>query len=932
MRSIKPNTRAACLALAVLVTLLLAGCSGGSSLANGAKYQAEGKYRAASIEAKKILQHDDKDAGAWLLLGKASLMLGDPKAARDDLDKARTHGAAPAAWAVPLGQALLVSQAYDKLLDELPAKPDFDATTNAEVLVLRGDAFRELKQFNQAQGAYQQALASVPRDALALVGLARLAAASHDMDAAGKYVQQALAAAPDSPQAWTTKADLAFASGDAAGAEAAYQKAINIKHADWLPQQQYYARVQCVSAQLQQGKLTDALDGIQTLQRMAPQQPYPHYLHALVLYRQHHYDDAVTQLQQVLQKSPNDAEAQMLLGVVNYAQGSYSQAEMQFSSVLGTDQGNVGARRLLALAQYRQGRSQQALATLRPSVAGQASDAQLLAQLKQASSAEAPLPGMATSAAASAVAAQPASGLARADQALVSGNESEAVRLLTQMPAGDASLEAQRNILLVITYVKEKRLADAVKVAAAYVAKHPDDSGAHLLYGTTLITAGKRDAARAQYLEALKLNPKNLAALLSLGSLEALEGHYPAAAARYQAALKQDPHSAAAMAELGRLAMQQGDQTQARKWFTQAIAAEPKAPAAYLGLLTLQTQARQFGDAVDTATRLVAAVPGSPEALNALGAAQFNAGHADAALRPLQQAVAAAPQVPAYRINLARVQILTKHSADAERSLAEVIKGEPGDVTAVAMLAQLKARDHDLPGALALARTLQTQPDVATKATGFALEGDLYMADKQFDKADAAYQHGLQVQASQALVMRQFQALAAGGAKAPDSVLVDWLGKHPDATVVRLLLGQYYLGRAQLAQAADQYQRVLKAQPENVGALNNLAWIYTEQHDPKALALAAQAYKLAPDAPGIGDTYGWALLAAGRPAEALPILARAAKKAPKAAEIQFHLAVAQSRSGDVTAAKATLDALTKSGATFKDKPEAEKLLSDLDKQ
>lgn len=930
MQCIKPNARAARLGLVVLIAALLGGCGGHGNLADGARYQAEGKYRAAYIEAKKVLQHDDRNGKAWLLLGKASLMLGNPKDARDELDKARANGAGPADWAVPLGQALLVSQAYGKLLDELPAKPAFDAATNAQVQVLRGDAFRELRQFNQAGDAYRQALADEPKDALALVGLARLAAMNHDMAAADKYVQQALAAAPASPQAWTAKADLAFAGGDAASAEAAYQKALAATPGDWLPQEQYYARVQLASTQLRQGQLAAALQGIQTLQKMAPQQPYPHYLHAVVLYQQHHYDDAVTQLQQVLQKAPDNLEAQMLLGTVNYAQGNYSQAEMQYSNVLGADHGNVSARRLLALAQYRAGNPQQALATLRPGYPAATSDAELLAQLKQASAADAPLPGMPTAVASAPVAAaQAPTDLARADHALVSGDESEAVRLLTQMPAGDASLEAQRNIMLVISYVQQKRLDEAMKVAAAYVAKHPGDSGAHLLYGTTLVTAGKRGDARAQYLEALKLNPKNLAAQLSLGSLAALEGSYQDAAAHYQAALKQDPHDAAAMTELGRLALRQGNPTQAGTWFTQAIAAAPQASAAYLGQLTLQTQAHQWNDAVATARQMVSALPRNAAALNALGAAQFNAGHADAALQPLQQAVDLAPQVPTYRINLARVQVVTKHPQDATRNLTEVIKGTPGDVVAVAMLAQLKAHQHDLPGALQLAGSLQSQAAPDTRAAGYALAGDLYMADRQYAKADAAYQDGLKVQASQTLVMKHFQALAASGAKAPESVLADWLGKHPDDQAVRLLLGQYYLGHSQLPQAAEQYERVLKAQPNNVGALNNLAWIYTEQHDPRALALAAQAHKLAPDAPGVADTYGWALLAANQPKDALPILALAAKATPKAADIQYHLAVAQARTGDKAAARTTLQALRASGAKFTDSAAADQLYQSL---
>jgi thioredoxin-like negative regulator of GroEL len=57
----------------------------------------------------------------------------------------------------------------------------------------------------------------------------------------------------------------------------------------------------------------------------------------------------------------------------------------------------------------------------------------------------------------------------------------------------------------------------------------------------------------------------------------------------------------------------------------------------------------------------------------------------------------------------------------------------------------------------------------------------------------------------------------------------------------------------------------------------------------------------------------------------LPILAKAAKAAPKVASIQYHLAVAQARVGDKEAALGTLESLRKSAADYADKQAAEEL-------
>src|SRR3546814_120598 len=140
----------------------------------------------------------------------------------------------------------------------------------------------------------------------------------------------------------------------------------------------------------------------------------------------------------------------------------------------------------------------------------------------------------------------------QAGNALGSGNASEAIRLLQKIPVGDAASEARRVPMLAMAYVRENRPDEAVKTGAEYVRKNPQNSAAHLLYGTTLVAAGKRAEARAQYSEAYKLNPKNIEALLSLGSLDSIDGHYKDAVGRYETVLEQDPKSAMAMTALGR--------------------------------------------------------------------------------------------------------------------------------------------------------------------------------------------------------------------------------------------------------------------------------------------------------------------------------------------------------------------------------------------
>lgn len=927
MSGMKRGTVVRCL-LAAGVVLGLSGCGmvgGHGSLAAGAKYESSGNYRGAYIEAKKVLQKDSKNGAAWLLLAKASLMLGNPQDALSDLQNAQANGVPESEWAVPLGRVLLITQKYAELLKQLSPDGVTSSADKLSVYVLRGDAYIGLKQTAQAAQAYHAALALNPKDPSVLVGLAKLAVSENDLDAAVGYVQQALNAAPDYSEAWIQKGDLAFAVLNYAGAEQNYQKALDIKSHALLPQQQFYARSRLADAQIQQDKLAQALGNVQTLEKMSPAQPYPHYLHAVIYYKQQHFDEATSQLQQVLKIVPNNEPAQLLMGAVNYAQGNFGQAEMYLSNVMGMDQKNTAARRLLALTLYREGRTNQAVDMLRQALPGKPSDAELLAVLQH--QAEVGFGGTEAPPGASSTAGSSDARLASASQLIAAGNEQGALRLLEALPDSDRSLQPGRYSLMVQAYLKENHPAEAVRVAAEFVKKEPRSSDAHLLYGTALVAAGKRVQARAEYLESSKLDSKNLAPLFSLASLDMLEGQVRDASNVYQQVLKKDSRNALAMTALGRVAASQGNKREAVKWFKEAISTAPKFATPYLGLIAVYGSSAQFAEARDTARQLMAIAPDDPATLDDLGAVQLNTGQYQDALPPLEKAVKLSPQNALYRANLARAQILNKNIKGAEDNLHQVIQAAPTDVSAVTLLAFLKLQEGDMPAALGLASSLEKQ--VATAAQGYSLEGDLYLSKQIYAKAVEAYQHSLKLDYNRQTVMKTFVALNDTGTVGAKDVVVGWLAKHPEDDAMRMLLAQYYQEHAQLGQAAEQYRQVVEKYPSNVDALNNLAWIYTQTGNTEAVSLAERAYKLAPTGAAIQDTYGWALTMNGQAKKALPILLSAVKEAPQAGTLQYHLAVAQARSGDTAGAKTTLQALLKSGASFPAKADAQKLYRDL---
>jgi tetratricopeptide (TPR) repeat protein len=90
-------------------------------------------------------------------------------------------------------------------------------------------------------------------------------------------------------------------------------------------------------------------------------------------------------------------------------------------------------------------------------------------------------------------------------------------------------------------------------------------------------------------------------------------------------------------------------------------------------------------------------------------------------------------------------------------------------------------------------------------------------------------------------------------------------------------MGLSYQMKKDFTMAEREYNTVLKARPNDVNTLNNLAYMYAEgmKQPQKAVEHAAKAARLRPGSPNVQDTYGWALAMAGRTEEALPVLQRA---------------------------------------------------------
>ncbi|WP_221901498.1 tetratricopeptide repeat protein [Bathymodiolus platifrons methanotrophic gill symbiont] len=180
-----------------------------------------------------------------------------------------------------------------------------------------------------------------------------------------------------------------------------------------------------------------------------------------------------------------------------------------------------------------------------------------------------------------------------------------------------------------------------------------------------------------------------------------------------------------------------------------------------------------------------------------------------------------------------------------------------------------------------------------TLSLGKVLKGDIYFAEKKYQEALQNYQLAYQIKPTiQTLDKILKSMLIQDKLQDAQKLLEQELAKNTDNTLIQLRLASLYQSSKQYDLAIKHYESVLVKQADNMTVLNNLAWVYSQQNNPKALKLAQQAYTKAPKSAAIADTYGYILLQYGQASESLTVLKHAAKLAPNIAEIQLHLAEA----------------------------------------
>lgn len=914
------------LLLAVALASLVA-CGGGSTesmLVSARDYIAKKDNKAAIIQIKNVLQKTPDSVEARYLMGVALLESGEVAAAEVELKKALDLKALPEDVIPKLAQARVATRQFKKVIDDFGTTQLKSPQANAELQTNLAGAYAGLGKVDNFQTALAAALAANPGFEPALIMQARQRAANKDYDQALASADNILAKNPHSVEAWRLKGDIFnFAKPDVEQAIAAYKKAIESKP------DAVVANVSLINLYLAKGKLEEASAQFEALRKVAPNNPQTRYLQAQLSYQKKDFKVAREQSQLLLRMAPTNGRILQLAGAVEFQLNSLLQAEALLSKAVNVSPDLVLARRMLVMTYLRSGQPAKALATLNQGIAKGVVDPEI-----NSIAGEVYLQNGDTKKAEEffAKAAKAAPEDARKQTALalshlVAGNAETGFGELQAIAANDKGITA--DMALISAHLRKGDFDKALKAIDALEKKQPDKPLAANLRGRTLLAKKDQLGARKSFEQALAVDPAFFPAVASLAALDLADKKPQEAKKRFEAVLAKDPKQPQALLAMAELAARTGaPKEEIGVLITKAVDANPAEPGPKLLLIDFYLSNKEIKQATSAAQNAVAALPDNPDLLEALGRVQQSAGEFNQAITSFNKLAGMQPLLPKPLLRLADAYMANKNKDGAVQSLKRALDVKPDLIEAQRGLIALSLDDKRYTDANVMARSIQKQRP--KEAVGYVLEGDIAAAQKNWDQAAAAYRLGIKEIASPELAIKLHSVLNAASKSAEaDKFSAGWLKDNPKDFAFQFYLGDYAIARKDYAGAEKAYLSVVKLQPNNGAAYNNLAWVAGRLKKPNAFEFGEKALALSPNQPAFLDTLAMLHSDGNNYAKALELQTKALELQPENGLFKLNLAKIHIQGGKKDLARKALDELAKLGEKFAGQAEVANLLKTL---
>jgi len=858
------------LAGSLLLTLpMLSGCNGGpdssealSHINRAETYSEQGQFRSAVLEVKNAIQKDPNNVSHIVRLADLYLQVGAPREAAELLEPWIQEQ--PEAVALTLARAYVEQGKHLSATETLALQTPSSPEDQLETALIRAEALRRSGEVPEALALYNNLSSSNPTNPDVISGLLQAQLNLGQNTQAVNTASEWLEKNEKTPEVLYWKGLAQYRQNQLEQSSATLTDAVGI-----LPTSDMFLPIRrniltTLSRVLtEQGKITEAQLYNRVLAENLDTGARDQAAAAIAALKEKNFVEAKAILRDILKLDPENERVAMMLGAISAGTGELEEGAQLLAENLDPETTPTQFIRAATMAQIDTGDGEAALKTLERAIEARPNDNELLAMHGVLALG---LPGHEDSGVASlskAISNEPDRvrfRLALARHYLKDDKPEQALgQLRMAFTANPADWTTTSTYLNVLIQRGEKQ--EAAEIRDSLLNGYSDHPRAVLLASLADTQLGNPDKARARLEKLVKEGPKLQAPKVALASLYVQAGQREKAVNLLIDAATLTPDAIRPLQQAGQIYTQDHTAAETRAWLAGIAKAHP-----------------ELEQNTDTLTALI-------------DLSQGKLTQARSTLSQWQDSESATVKRAYGRLLLAEAQVAVndKEWSQARAKAGEAIALEPENL-ALALLpvkiAQMEGKVDDAYTAL----------DAVEKTYGERAATMLARANliKQQNGSEAVYEYLSEKWQDTRDI--QLMPPLIGLAKEQDPKSIEgltesWLNEAPQNLAAHLARADWLMANNQETVAENHYEQVLAQQPNNVAALNNLAWVLREEDRDRALKLAQKASEIAPNSPAVLDTYGWILHLSGQQKKAAKYIEQARALAPNNEDIAEHLKI-----------------------------------------
>ena len=469
----------------------------------------------------------------------------------------------------------------------------------------------------------------------------------------------------------------------------------------------------------------------------------------------------------------------------------------------------------------------------------------------------------------------------------------------------------------------------------------PKRSPHRLRYADFLLRTGRITEGK-DYLNALIDDaPDFLSAKIQLAMLTSTEGKHGEARKLVEFVLGHDPQHYEASLLLGRICLATREGRKAEDVFEKLTQRQPGVAAFHYYLAHAQLQQNKLAAALGSLNRALAINRNFSDAILLKAQIDVRRGESDAAIAPLRQLTNSLPDLTKARLVLAdayRAQGNTAKAVEVYQGFARMYPTNPEPVALIGLLQKQNGKRQEARKAFESATRISpayllplgqlVDLDIEDRNYAAALQrikvgGDakaapamlnllrakVYLAQGKYSDAEKSLNETIAINPEMGIAYDLLAEvfLRSGNLSAAMEKLNQSLVKNPNDARILFLKGVTHHARDEFPAARECYESVLKINPRNHFALNNLAALLLQQKEvAQAFNYAKTARDLEPGDAAIADTMGWIYFHQGKYEAALAMFQESLASRPDNPEVLFHCGMTHYALGNTSPAHAHL--------------------------